>query len=472
MARTAGRRFFSARNAALRAGSACASLALLLLCLFVITPAGVFTPNAHAAPASSPTATYTPTTPTATPNPPPNLALVSPSSGQGPVGARITLAGANWTVSSVTIGVALATASCDTPASYEQTIGFVAPQPTGALEYAFTWPVSLPPHAAPYVICAFAPGLAPASVTYQVRSALPPTLSLSDAVVAPGQIDTISGTNFFGASSVEVSVLDPAGVKTTLEKPTPAADGSFSITYTPKPTDLGLVTVLATSPVEGGALPALEASVTVNVQSEAAPTTAPRPTFTPVIAPTNTPMGAVASSRPSLDLRAGLVVALVLALLALAGSGLVIFFRLRAERQRGEELARRVRTRGLLVAAGKIGDLESDTDPSMLATGGQRTTRRFPVAEKEDGEYESADTGWDEDEGPGPDWLPRPMTGSRPILSDESYPRADGGLSAEADTDATSSADAPAGDTAAHATGGGNDSGATVASDMPLKVDE
>jgi hypothetical protein len=392
------------------------------------------------------------------------------------VGARITLSGANWPVGSVTIGVALAAASCDTPASYEQTIGFVAPQPSGALAYAFTWPASLPPHGTPYVICAFATGLTPASVTYQVRSALPPTLSLSDAVVAPGQNVTISGANFFGAASVEVSLLDPAGVKRALGEQTPAADGSFSITYTPPSTDLGMVTVLATSPAEGSALPALEASVTVNVQSAAPPTVAPRPTFTPVVAPTNTPVRTVAPSRPSLDLYAGLVVALTLALLALAGSGFVVFFRLRAERQREAELARRARTRRLPVAAGRIGDLESDTDPSMFATGGQRTTRRFAVTDGVDDNDESADGGWDEDEGPGPDWLPRPMTGSRPIFGDESYPRADGGLSAEApsegDTEATLPADTATGGSAAHAPSGGIDSGATIASDTSRKADE
>jgi len=59
----------------------------------------------------------------------------------------------------------------------------------------------------------------------------------------------------------------------------------------------------------------------------------------------------------------------------------------------------------------------------MLATGEHLTTRRFAVAgdEDEDG-YDGSE--WDEDEGPGPDWQPRPMTGSFPIFSDESYPRA------------------------------------------------
>ena len=120
-----------------------------------------------------------------------------------------------------------------------------------------------------------------------------------------------------------------------------------------------------------------------------------------------------------------MIVALTLALLALAGSAFVLYFRLRAERQREEELAQRMRTRRLPVAAGRIGDLESDTDPSMLATGEHLTTRRFAVAGDEDGD------GWDEDEGPGPDWQPRPMTGSMPIFGDESYPRASDSSDAE-----------------------------------------
>jgi hypothetical protein len=349
----------------------------------------------------------------------------------------MTLAGAHWTVSSVTIGVALAAADCATPASWEQSIGFVTPKPTGVLDYTFTWPAALPPVEAPYAICAFVTGLAPASVTYQVRSALPPTLSLSDAVVAPGQSVTINGANFVGVPSVDVNLIDPAGSRRALGKQAPATDGSFSFSYTPKPSDLGLVTVTATSPVEGGALPALEASVTVNVQSALAPTATPRPTLTPLSAPSKTPGGTVAPSQPTLDLRAGLVVALTLALLALAGSALVIYFRLRAERQREEELAQRARRPP--VAAGRIGDLESDTDPNMLATGEHLTTRRFAVA--------------DDADGPGPDWRPRPMTGSVPIFSDESYPRA-----SERD-DAEQSA------ASASAANGATDTGATVAAE-------
>jgi hypothetical protein len=391
----------------------------MLYCLAFLVAFAVSTPSAQAAPADSPTPTDTPVPPTATLVPAPTLALVSPSSGQGPVGARITLSGARWSVSTVTIGAALAAGSCGAQASWEQTIGFVAPRATGALDYSFTWPAALPPTSAPYAVCALATGLAPASVMYQVRSALPPTLSLSIAVVAPEHSVTISGANFFGASSVDVNLIDPTNVKRSLGKQTPAADGSFSFVYTPKTSELGLVMVTATSPPEGGALPALEASVTVNVQSALTPTVAPSPTATPLPAPTNTPVAIIAPSRPGLDLRAGLVVALTLALLALAGSAFVIFFRLRAERQREEE-AQRMRTRRLPIAAGRFGDLDSDTDPSMLASGTHGATPRFAAD----------DAGWGDDDSPGPDWQPRPMTGYGPaydaggFIGDETDPAA------------------------------------------------
>jgi hypothetical protein len=417
-------------------------------------------PSVYAEPAASPTPTDTPALPTATPIPPPTLALVSPSSGQGPVGARITLSGAHWTVSSVTIGAALAASDCDTPTSWEQTLGFVTPKPTGALDYSFIWPAALPPVGAPYVVCALATGLPPASVTYLVRSALPPALSLSDVVVAPDQSVSVNGANFTGAPSVDITLLGPSGAKRALGKQTPAADGSFSFSYTPKSSDLGLMTVTATSPVEGGALPALEASATVNVQSAQTPTATPHPTFTPITVPTKTPGGTVTPATQSLDVRAALVVALTLALLALAGSAFILFFRLRAERQREEELARRAQTRRLLVAAGRNGDLESDTDPSMLTTGEHLTTRRFAVAGDEDGGAYDGGDGWNDDDGPGPDWQPRPMTGSFPIFSDESYPRAsepdDGEQIGEGAFTASSAMD----------------TGATAASDTPPKDDD
>jgi hypothetical protein len=255
---------------------------------------------------------------------------------------------------------------------------------------------------------------------------------------------------------VDITLIGPSGAKRALGKQTPAADGSFSFSYTPKETDLGLMTVTATSPVEGGALPALEASVTLNVQSALTPTATPRPSVTPITTPTKTPGGTVATASPGLDLRAALVVALTLALLALAGSAFVLFFRLRAEREREQELARRARTRRL-VAAGRIGDLESDTDPSMLTTDEHPTTRRFGAKDGEDEEEGYAGGEWDES--PGPDWQPRPMTGSMPIFADESYPRA----SAGEDDEQTGAG--------ASTSPGATDPGATVASEPSSEDD-
>jgi hypothetical protein len=147
-----------------------------------------------------------------------------------------------------------------------------------------------------------------------------------------------------------------------------------------------------------------------------------------------------------------MIVALTLALLALAGSAFVLYFRLRAERQREEELAQPMGARRLPVAAGRIGDLESDTDPSMLATGEHLTTRRFAVAgDEDDGGYEGSE--WDEDEGPGPDWQPRPMTGSMPIFADDNYPRA------------SDSSDAEQTDAGASTTSSVTDVGATIAAE-------
>jgi hypothetical protein len=82
---------------------------------------------------------------------------------------------------------------------------------------------------------------------------------------------------------------------------------------------------------------------------------------------------------------------------------------------------------------------------------------------------ETDDDGWDEDEGPGPDWQPRPMTGSGPIFSGDSYPRA---TASPEDTDArapvmaeTATSD-PAAASASNDTGD-LDTGATVASNTP-----
>ena len=338
----------------------------------------------------------------------------------------MTLAGAHWTVSGVTIGVALAAADCDTPASWEQTIGFVTPKPTGALDYSFTWPAALPPVGAPYAICALATGLAPASVPYQVRSALPPTLSLSDAAVAPGQSVTVNGANFIGAPSIDVNLIDPAGARRALGKQTPAADGSFSFSYTPKPADLGLVTVTATSPAEGGALPALAASVTVDVQSALERdrhAASHRHSYLRANQNSRWSSRAFATNpRPARggDRRADF---------SAAGAGWLSLRSLLP-------VARRTPTRGGTGAA-LCAPAGCPSRRAGLATWNPtRIPPCWPPANisRRAGSPSRAmrmATDWDEDEGPGPDWQPRPMTGSMPIFGDESYPRASDSSDAE-----------------------------------------
>src|SRR6266436_2122672 len=90
-----------------------ASLALLLLGLLPGFGGTISAVEAHPAFDVSPTATSTATT---TPTPAPTLTLVSPSSGQGPVGARLTLSGAHWPASGVDFGAASSTSDCATPA--------------------------------------------------------------------------------------------------------------------------------------------------------------------------------------------------------------------------------------------------------------------------------------------------------------------------------------------------------------------
>jgi hypothetical protein len=97
-----------ARGVALRVSGSLV-LAVGLCTLLMLSDAAGLLPRQFAAPAAR-SARFG-----AQPNPPQpngNLALVSPSSGQGPVGATLTVSGSTWNTSQVAIGAATSSANC------------------------------------------------------------------------------------------------------------------------------------------------------------------------------------------------------------------------------------------------------------------------------------------------------------------------------------------------------------------------
>ena len=362
----------------------------------------------------------------------PSLTLVSPTSGQGPVGAHVTVSGNNWSTSSVSIGAAQSASACASSSSWQTTFG--TQQVSGSsFTYTFIWPSSL--SSGQYYLCAIdASGSSSATPTTQagisadqpfsVRSGSPPALSLSTAFAQAGRPVTITGTNFFGApSGASVSVLLLSnGNATTIGQASPGGDGKFTLQYTPSPSTQGNVTIQAQSASEGGAPPALQASVSLSIAPPPSPTATTQATATPTntVAPVVTPTTTGATPGDQNSGNTGLIILLVVAIgLVLLGLlGLVAFLLLRRRSDGGPDSAYGYDPQN---PQGYGGYGQGDSRHMQGVTGRYPQQPGFfgPNDEYGDqGPYPTPPPGrvsqWDAPPAePGPDWQPRPMTGNR-----------------------------------------------------------
>ena len=353
------------------------------------------------------------------------VTIVSPSSGQGPVGATVTVNGSGWVgASQVSIGVATSTTACANTGTWSATVGQAAPASDGSFTKSFIWPAALGKNANPYYVCAGEASLVyvASTNTYTVLSNQPPVLTLSTLDIQAGKPVTITGSNFYGApsgNSIRVSING-----NLVQSVAADGQGTFAVTYTTAPRDVGNATVTASSPSEGGAPPALTASASLVVQ--AAPTVTATVSaspsasvaVTPTVAQTVTVGGSAASnggSSPgnssSNGLLLGLVIASIIALAVIAG--LIAFVIMR--RRNGSAPAY------LDPYSGYAGS-GYNSGPQHYGPGTDRYNALPPFARS--GPYDVTDpiahgslggvSQWDEpDPTPGPDWQPRPMSGRR-----------------------------------------------------------
>jgi hypothetical protein len=375
-----------------------------------------------------------------------SLTLVSPSSGQGPVGTHVTVQGAGWDAgATVSIGAAQSSNSCTTQPGGSTPLDSKTADGSGSFQDTFTWPSSL--SSGQYFICAAessgTPTLSTTWPSFTVLAAAPPTLSLSSGIVQAGQQITITGSNFFGLTngqSVQVGRI-VGGTFVTIATPAPGSNGTFVVNYTTDPNDSGNYTIQANSPSEGGAPPALSASASLVIQPAA--TATPSPTITATTSPTaaTSPTTAASSAPPPSssngDSGGGLVVLLiagiVVTLLALGGA--MAFLLLRQRRGSGPAYP---------------GGPGGPSLPGGPRTGGFGEPPYGPITGPVPGAFPSQ-AGWygggapyggsgaygggagplgvpdpyagqpvggvalwaETDPGPGPDWQPRPMSGAR-----------------------------------------------------------
>lgn len=387
-----------------------------------------------------------------------SISLFSPSSGQGPVGAKLTVGGSAGGNSQVAIGAASSAANCANPTAGSST-GWIttfgsAPQGSdGNYSFSFTWPSSLTA-GTPYALCAVAApggqpansGGVPASQPYTVRSAQPPTLSLSSSTVQVGQPFTITGNNFFGMPTINISINS-----VFYQSVQPDGNGSFIVTVTPTAAQAGNTNILAQSPSEGNSAPVLTATAQITVLGAPTVTPDPTPSPSPSVEATSTAVnsgGVGGSTSTSSGGGGGLIIVLIIAILLVLAviGGAITFLVLRRRGDGGSaypggpggpgsggdwggypgrgtgpvpQYGYGQSATGQFGAAGSYGPTGAYPQPDPYAS-----QQMGGVANWDDAPPMGGGAGWDDPGGsaPGPDWQPRPMSGSQRRYDDPSYP--------------------------------------------------
>ncbi|HLY31867.1 MAG TPA: hypothetical protein VKQ36_12630 [Ktedonobacterales bacterium] len=368
-------------------------------------------------------------TPTVTASPPPTgtITLVSPISHQGPAGVTLTISGLGWGASSVTITANIG--SCPATALTTNTLSTVATS-GGAFEADPPWPAALT-QTGIYTLCAYDGQNTPvAGPTYTLLTSSSPTLTLSPTNAPVNQSVTITGANFVGVQNVTVKAMQSDGTTHNIGTYPPDATGAFTAQYVPQASDVGSISITATSEIDPNAsTPALSATAQLTVGAANTPT----PTVAATTPPVN-PNNNSSSHGPSVGVIIALVVGILLALLLIIGLVmLVIIRRNRADEDaepgygRGPDGRTPPRRgfggetgygRGYSGAYGAYSD-EYPTSGSF-ASGARRAYGESRYGDEYADRVPSGGvSGWDDPE-PDPNWRSRPMSGRRPALSDDS----------------------------------------------------
>jgi hypothetical protein len=259
-------------------------------------------------------------------------------------------------------------------------------------------------------------------------------LSLSTQTVQLGQQLTINGSNFVGLSTgaqVLLFEVDGGGTTNSLPSAQVGDNGAFVISWTVAGVT-GNVTIKASSPQDGTADPALQASASLVVQpsstatataSEApSPSTAPSPTFAPPPGQATTPPSQQQSDNT------GLIVFLVTAMAVLLVLLLVAAFLVLRGREGpdaphggmgrgpgpGAYPGFRERSQMMPRVTAKVPRVTAKV-PQIGQTGRQPVMGRYGRLGDQDQQQAGRVAQWGEPPSvPGPSWQPRPMSGYPP----------------------------------------------------------
>jgi flagellar basal body-associated protein FliL len=375
--------------------------------------------TAYSAPRTLFGTTATATATATQPSNPPTLLLSVPASGQGPVGAHITVIGSNWGTADVLVGVAAPGASCANVGGWAQTFSHVRPAADQGIVFTFDWPSNLTASGNAYSICA-SNSAGTASTLYQLLALSKPSLTIDPTTAPAGSLVNVTGANFVGSGNVTLSVTDAQGSTRKLTTLPPDASGSFSLTFQPRTTDVGQVTLKASTSAPQGIKPALDATAPLQVEAATTPT----PGATPTVA-TTLPTQPTGNNNSTLVLIVVIVALILVALLVVTG---VVFFLIRKRNnpENGSSYASGYYDGGN-PGYGRPGNIYGDLNQNNGYSGGlgnmgntewDAPTQGYssyqqgvPPPEPSEPSYGNNAGGWPETDEPDPGWHPRPMTG-------------------------------------------------------------
>lgn len=262
---------------------------------------------------------------------PPTLTLAVPVSGQGPVGAHITITGSNWSTSDVLVGAAAPGVPCANQGGWSQTFGQVRPGSDQRIVYTFDWPSSLGGSGTAYSICA-TNSAGTASAIYQVVTSTPPSLTVDPLTTNAGALVKVTGAGFVGSGDITLSVTDGQGKTRDLTTLSPDSSGAFSLNYRPLPTDVGdeVLHAASKSTTPQGMRPALQTDAKLHVGAALTPTPETSPTAQ-IVAPVTPSSG---GGNTKIVLLVALVIGFLLAAVAVVGA---IFYFVMRNRKRPDD---------------------------------------------------------------------------------------------------------------------------------------
>lgn len=220
---------------------------------------------------------------------------------EGPVGAHLTVEGANWPVNTtLTIWPVLNQDACMQAPPPSPVSGTLTVDTIGNASGSYTWPTSLNTLNTPYILCGSdgalttMPGVQDpaAPPMYTVLAADPPDITLSSLTITQGAVLIVRGQSWLpGQQTVTVNICSDATCSAQpvlSQQATSTNDGTITVQFSTS-TSLPAGTYYVQATANNGALTAPRTGPSVPLMVNAPPTATPSPSPQPTATPTPAP---------------------------------------------------------------------------------------------------------------------------------------------------------------------------------------